>query len=223
MKNKLFTTFFGVAVFFLIITVSIGLPIYLRFFYYLHINALSLPQRTGYDFETIKQAYDQVLNYLTLPFTSFGVGVFKYTEEGASHFKDCKQLFNLNIIVMLLSLSFIIFCLVLKKKKKISILKPCGFSPAFFSAVCVLSVFIILAVVVAVDFNSAFIVFHKLFFAGKDNWTFDPRYDEIIKILPQEFFLNCAVFIVSGIILISVVIIILSAVKRVKLKKRQEI
>ena len=31
----------------------------------------------------------------------------------------------------------------------------------------------------------------------KDNWIFDPRYDQIINILPQQFFINCAIVIAS--------------------------
>ena len=56
---------------------------------------------------------------------------------------------------------------------------------------------------VALDFNSAFLVFHALFFAGKDNWLFDPATDEIIDALPEEFFMNCAILIGASLILIS--------------------
>ena len=96
MKNKIFSVFFGVALFLFIISFSIGLPIYCRFFYYAQINALSLPQQTGYSFEQIKEAYDQVLNYLTLPNQTFSTGVLKFNQSGAEHFKDCKILFDIN-------------------------------------------------------------------------------------------------------------------------------
>ena len=99
----LFTVIFIIAVVLFIITVSIGLPIYLRFFYYLHINALDLPQKTGYDYATIKHAYDQMLNYLTLPNTEFSTGIFAFSKDGASHFADCKVLFNLNAITLIVS------------------------------------------------------------------------------------------------------------------------
>ena len=45
----------------------------------------------------LKEAYDEVLNYLTLPNKPFGTGQLKYSESGMSHFVDCKKLFNLNI------------------------------------------------------------------------------------------------------------------------------
>ena len=51
------------------------------------------------------------------------------------------------------------------------------------------------------DFDRAFVVFHALFFPGKTNWLFDPNEDQIINILPQEFFRSCAILI-FGILLV---------------------
>lgn len=214
MKNKIFTVIFGVAVFFFIITVSIALPIYCRFFYYLQIGPLNLVEESGYDYATIKFAYDQMLDYLTLPNREFGTGVFKFTPSGASHFADCKALFNLNLIALIISLTVIVLSLVLNGKKGYKLLKPCGHNASFFSAVSVFSVFIIIGVLVAIDFDSAFTVFHHIFFPGKDNWLFDPRYDQILNVLPAEFFLNCGILIISSIILISLALIVISCVQR---------
>lgn len=205
---------FGLAVFFFIITFSIGLPIYCRFFYYLQIKPLGLPESTGYDYATIKNAYDQVLNYLTMPNAPFGTGVFKHSTDGAAHFEDCKILFNLNLIVLIVSSIVIFALLLLNKYHIIKLCRPFGFSPAFFSAISIFAVIIIIVLLVAVDFNKAFITFHEIFFAGKDNWTFNPNVDEIITILPQEFFVGCAIFIGAGIIILSLSIIIFQKIKK---------
>lgn len=219
--NKFLTALYGIAVFFLIITASIGLPIYFRFFYYLHVNALGLPESTGYDFATIKQAYDQMLNFLTLPFTEFGTGVFSYSEAGKAHFVDCKALFNLNLFVLIPSTVTVVVFLILSKKKKISLVRPFGLDASFFSAVSIFLVAGILALIVASDFDSAFVAFHHLFFPGKDNWNFNPRVDQIINILPAQFFMNCAILIASGIVLSSLTIIIFQLVKRSKERKNK--
>ena len=47
------------------------------------------------------------------------------------------------------------------------------------------------------DFDAMFVKFHQLFFPNKDNWIFDPRYDQIINILPEQFFINCAIVIAA--------------------------
>ena len=59
----------------------------------------------------------------------------------------------------------------------------------------------------SVDFERAFVVFHALFFPGKDNWLFDPAVDQIILILPEVFFRNCALLI-GGLILLWCAILI---------------
>ena len=52
----------------------------------------------------------------------------------------------------------------------------------------------------ALDFNRAFTVFHAIFFPGKDNWIFDPAVDQIILVMPEVFFRNCALLI-GGVLL----------------------
>lgn len=221
MKNNILTVVFGVAVFFFIISVSIALPIYLRFFYYLQIEPLGLPKSTGYDYATIKAAYDEVLNFLTLPNREFGTGVFKFTEDGKAHFYDCKALFNLNLIALIISSVTATALLILNRLKLITLKKPFGMSASFISALSIFVVFGLLIGIIALDFDSAFTVFHHIFFPGKDNWLFDPRYDQILNILPQEFFMNCAILIASSIILFSVGIIVYQLIIRHKNLKKE--
>ena len=47
----------------------------------------------------------------------------------------------------------------------------------------------------ALDFDRAFVIFHRVFFPGKENWIFDWQTDPIILFLPQDFFRNCAILI----------------------------
>ena len=56
---------------------------------------------------------------------------------------------------------------------------------------------LLIALLAALDFDGAFTVFHSIFFPGKDNWLFDPVTDPVILILPEAFFRNCAIAIVS--------------------------
>ena len=218
MKNRLLTTLFAIAVIIFIITFSISLPIYCRFFYYLQIKPLGIEKITGYDYNTIKTAYDEVLNYLTLPGFEFGTGVFTYTEAGKAHFVDCKGLFNLNIIALLISASVIITLLILNKKKVITLVKTGGFSASFYGGIALLSLFLIIGIFVAIDFDTAFKVFHQIFFPGKDNWMFSSK-DQIIYALPSQFFLNCGILIFSSIIIITTTLITVDIVKKVKNKK----
>ena len=90
----------AVCVFFFLLTVSIGLAIYIRPFYYAHIGAYELEQVSGYSEEEIRQAYDEVLDYLTLPGKPFGTGVMPCSHEAEHHFADCRVLFELNAFIL---------------------------------------------------------------------------------------------------------------------------
>ena len=208
MKDKLLTLLLIIALVIAIITFSIGLPIYFRPFYYAQIEPLDIPDMTGYTAEQIREGYDEVLDYLTRPGGNFSAGVFRFSEEGASHFADCKGLFNLNLAGFLISSSAIVLLAVLWKKGKVKFTNPLRMHPVAFSGVATLSLFALIGGVAALDFDTAFVVFHSIFFPGKDNWLFDPGTDEIILAMPEEFFMNCAILILSSIIILSVLLIV---------------
>ena len=198
MKDKIVTIVFCVALIIFMLTFSIGLPIYCRFFYYLQIEPLGLVDSTGLTFEQIKTAYDDVLNFLTLPGFEFKTGELAFSQSGKSHFEDCKWLFNLNLYALIASTITLIVILVLKRCKKIALVKFFNRNCYFYSAIIPLAIIVVLAMVIAIDFNTAFEVFHAILFPGKNNWYFDPFTDEIILVMPQQFFMNCAILIGSS-------------------------
>ena len=218
--NKLLTALFGVMVFILIITVSISLPIYLRFFYYLQIEPLEITYY--YDYSVIKTAYNQMLNYLTLPGGTFKTGELPHTAEFASHMKDVKGLFMLNFWGLIISLATVITLLVLNKKKKIELRRPFNMSASFISAVSIFVVIAVIGSLVAVDFDKAFTIFHKIMFPGKSNWLVYPKDDPAILILPSEFFLNCAILIGASVVIISLSVIVFNLIKRHKYAKKHK-
>lgn len=211
--NNALTKIFVVALVILILTFSIGLPIYFRPFYYLHIDALSIPERTGLPKAEIKEAYNELLNYLTLPGVEFGVGVFHYSEEGKSHFEDCKALFTLNLVLGLISLATVISLWILDKKGKIKLSRPENHHISYTVCKRMLTTVIILAVLASINFTWTFELFHKTIFMGKTNWGFAETLDPIILALPESFFRNCAILIVSSIIVICVSFIIYNKMK----------
>lgn len=82
-----------------------------------------------------------------------------------------------------------------------------GRGPGFWAAAGLGIVFAVVGLLASLDFERAFVVFHALFFPGKDNWLFDPAVDQIILILPEVFFRNCALLI-GGLILLWCAILI---------------
>lgn len=207
--DSLATALVIISVSILTVTFSIGLPIYFRPFYYMQIAPLGIEEATGFDRETVIEGYDEVLDYLTRPGGSFSAGEFKFSEEGASHFEDCKGLFTLNAVAYVISAVLLVTVLMLHKRGWLKVKKPLGIAPPALSGTLTLTVFAVLGVLVAIGFDTAFRVFHTIFFPGKDNWLFNPRYDEIILAMPEQFFMNCAILIGSSVIILSLALIAL--------------
>ncbi len=220
MKNKLLTGLLGFFIAILIITFSIGLPIYFRPFYYMQIDYLNIEAYSGADRETIIEAYDDVLDYLTVPGKEFKTGDFAYSEEGKSHFVDCKVLFDLNAYAFLISIVGFTVLLILNKKGVFELWRPFNMNIAFSSGVYTLGAFLLIGGLAALNFEIAFVIFHLLFFPGKENWMFDPSTDGIITILPQDFFMNCAILILVSIVLLSLGCILFGIID--KNKKTQD-
>ena len=204
--NRLASLIFVIALFLFILTSSIGLPIYVRGFYYAHISGFQLPKQSGYTYEEIKQAYDEVLDYLTIPGKKFSTGVMPFSEEGAAHFADCKVLFDLNATVLILSSIALLVLFFLRRKVGPYRLfrKPA----AVWSAVGVIVIPVVVGALAAMDFDRAFVVFHHIFFPGNENWMFNPYTDAIIRVLPQDFFMHCAILIGVGVVLQALIILV---------------
>lgn len=203
----------------LMITFSIGLPIYFRPFYYLHIKALNMTEITKWSYFTIKNAYDEVLDFLVLN-KPFGTGELRYSSEGKAHFEDCKILFDLNFYCLLGSFIISTLILVLNKLKKIEIKRYFDFHPVFYSSIFAIIIPLVVGVLAAIDFDRAFEVFHTIFFPGKDNWLFNPSTDQIIRVMPQEFFRNCAILIGASLLIITITSITVQIVNKVKKSKK---
>ena len=218
MKNKLLTAALGFFIVILIITFSIGLPIYVRPFYYSQIDSLGIEAYSGFDKETIIEAFDDVMDYLTVPGNEFGTGKLAYSESGKSHFEDCKVLFDLNLYAFIISAVSAVILLVLNKLGKFEMWRPFGKSITFSCGIYTLGGFATIGGLAAMDFSTAFTVFHMIFFPGKDNWHFDWNYDQIIRILPANFFMNCAILILVSILALSLISIIYG-IFDVKIKK----
>ena len=206
MKKSLLSLLCALCVFFFLLTASIGLPIYVRPFYYAHIDAFELERVSGYSEAEIREAYDEVLDYLTLPGKEFSTGVLPHSAEGKAHFEDCKVLFDLNASILIgsgLALAVLFFL-----RKKWGPYRIGKHSAAFWAAVLSLTAPIMIGCLAALDFDRAFVIFHSIFFPGKTNWVFDWYADPIIRVLPQEFFMDCAILIGVGLITMAVGILV---------------
>ena len=89
-------------------------------------------------------------------------------------------------------------------------------SAAFWAAIFAVALPIGIGGLAATNFDRAFVIFHSLFFPGKDNWIFDYRTDQIILVLPQDFFMHCAMLIGGGLLCFSLGLLIFALIREKK-------
>lgn len=193
-SSKFFSVLTSVALIPFLLTGGVAVPILWRGFYYGQIDALSLPARTGLSPQVIRDAFDEVMDYL-LNGAPFGTGELRWSESGMAHFADCRELFRLDFLVLEISATVLLAVLILVLTKKLALHRFAGRGPCFWAFVVMTGMVLIFGLWGLIDFESLFTAFHTLFFPGKENWIFDYRYDQIILILPEDFWARAAALV----------------------------
>ena len=193
-KSKTYTLLLIFALAALAVSAAVAVPLVWRGFYYLHIEALELPAKTGWTVEEIRAAFDEMMDFCVFR-REFGTGVMKWSAEGRSHFADCELLFRLDFTVLAVSLAAVLLLWHMGKEYEAVPFGNRG--PLFWAGAVPAVVFAAVAGLAALDFDRAFVIFHSLFFPGKSNWIFNYRVDEIILVLPQVVFRNYGILIVG--------------------------
>ncbi|MEA5050823.1 MAG: TIGR01906 family membrane protein [Oscillospiraceae bacterium] len=158
-----------------------GLP------YRIDVDALGIPASSGYAREVALRNYGAVMEFLR-PFSTaeFSLPDLAFSRTGAIHFEECRVLFNGVYAAGAAALALLVAMAAVMRGRPRGYLRVGGF--------VTLAVPCALLAAAAADFDSAFVLFHKLFFRN-DYWYFDPATDPVIKILPERFFLHCALVI----------------------------
>ena len=180
----------------LVLALSIAVPLLIRPFYYAHIKPYHLEEESGYTEAQIKEAYDDMMDYCVYGIGEFKTGVMPFSEEGKAHFEDCAVLFRIDFVLALISVITAVILTVYQRKKGMIPLRY-GHTPQYFAGYFLGGGFLLIGILCALDFDKAFVVFHTIFFPGKTNWIFDWNDDQIIRIMPEEFFRNAGILIVA--------------------------
>lgn len=182
----------------LVLSFSISVPILFRPFYYVQIDALHLQEQTGWSAEVIREAYDGC-------WTSASSAPLRYRTAGLvgvgpQPLRRCAGAFSPGFCRAGVTAAAAAGFLLLYKAKGLRFHRFAGRGPAFWAGTGAAAAVLVVAGLAALDFDRAFVVFHAIFFPGKDNWIFDPATDQIILVMPEVFFRNCALLI-GGVLL----------------------
>ncbi len=169
-----------------IISLAVVFVLYFRPLYYLDINIFHLDTVSGKDAATVRRNYDVLCNYLF--FWNRGPLVlpdFAMSEHGRIHFEDCKRIFDV-VQIMCIVTGIITLIGAIKKKHSARCLMIASFVTMVIPAV--------LGALAFFQWDMLFATFHTLMFSN-NYWLFDPATDPVILVLPDGFFLQCAVVI----------------------------
>lgn len=167
-----------------LLTLAITLTINARWLYQFDIGHLDLLDYTTLSSKELLHNFDQLMRYLNLPWVeSLKMTDFPVSASGALHFYEVKKLFLLNYGLLLATIvpSFFYLRHLIKQQRLWTMIQP------FRIAVAVP---IVIAFLMAVNFDRFFIMFHGVFF-NNDAWIFNPATDPIINVLPETSFLHC--------------------------------
>ena len=183
MKTKF--TFVGSILF--LLSLAILLTIYLSWLFYLQeISWLNLTNRVHLQPQTIQHNFNDLMDYLTNPLNqALEMPDFPSSASGIHHFAVVKGLFHLaqGVALVTLPIFYLFWKQVIQK----------GFLSLYRRGILImLSLPLVLGLFgVLVGFEQFFTLFHQILFVGDDTWLFDPAFDPVILILPEEFFLHC--------------------------------
>ena len=171
-----------------IISASAVFTLNFRPLYYHDISSLNIEETSGYSENVIRENYDALIDYNSVFHRGSLDLSLPMSREGRIHFQDVKRIFDVLQILCVLSLIGSLIMGIRAWKQ--------GYR-GFLKSAAVLSVFlpVIAGMLIAFNWDNAFILFHELMFSN-DYWLFDERTDPVINILPDEFFLHCALLII---------------------------
>ncbi len=111
-----------------------------------------------------------------------------FNDKEVAHMKDVYDLFELARTIKLISAILTILIVLYYLSQTASKIMGKWLGLGLFVNHALI---IIVAILVIVDFQKYFTIFHKIFF-NNDLWILDPKTDLLIQMLPEAFFINIA-------------------------------
>ena len=217
--KKFFTTFLIIIqCFSLFISSILAVIFYICFdinFYKNFYQKENLASSIGTSSDNLINNTQNLLNYLN---KKEQLNTDWFSEKDILHMVDVQNLytFSHNIMIyclLILIISTIIIILILRGKSLLYITK-------IFNKVLLLFIVLVggLSAVIAYNFNSFWIKFHTTLFSN-DLWLLSPSESNLIKMVPEDFFVNLIVRIIIYILILFILLFTSNIVIRKKLTK----
>lgn len=217
--KKFFTTFLIIIqCFSLFISSILAVIFYICFdinFYKNFYQKENLASSIGTSSDNLINNTQNLLNYLN---KKEQLNTDWFSEKDILHMVDVQNLYTFSHNIMIyclltLIISTIIIILILRGKSLVYITK-------IFNKVLLLFIVLVggLSVVIAYNFNSFWIKFHTTLFSN-DLWLLSPSESNLIKMVPEEFFISLITKIITYILILFILLFTSNIVIRKKLTK----
>ncbi len=197
----------GLCILLFLFSAAVVLVLNFRPMYYLDITLFGLDRESGMSVADIKANYDTLISYNAV--WNRGPLVFPtlpMSEGGAIHFAEVKRIFDgIQICCLVSGIGTLISAIRMRGRKNRTVLKVVGILAILIPAA--------LGGLMAIGWERFFVTFHQLVFRN-DYWLFDPATDPVILILPDAYFLQCAVCIIALILIGACICFVLSRKRR---------
>lgn len=202
--KTLFTTnrkkdiFLAILLTLFIISFAVVFTVFFKQLYYFDIDYLGISQSTGLSKDIIIENYNILIQYQSLFYRGeLNLPDFIMSTTGRIHFEEVKKIFDI-IQILCITTGMISAVIIYQnhKDKEYRYLKL----TTYFS----IGIPTILGFLASIDFDKAFVIFHKIAFRN-DYWIFDSETDPVITILPEAFFMHCFMLIIVIVIVMSLI------------------
>ena len=195
-----------------------------RNFYYKEYEKLGVHNDIGISMEELKEATDVLLDYtegkredMVVYADIKGVNEPVFNERETAHMYDVRNLFinvrAVGIAAIILGAVGLVLIAVFARDKKDFFKGYLYGNIAFFAIVAFIVAY------AATDFTAFWTSFHHVFFTN-DLWLLDPATDNLILMVPEQFFFDLVFMIVGVFVAISAVLAAASGVSIKILKKK---
>ena len=185
-----------------IISAAVVVTLNFRPLYYLDVDLLHIAETSGLPRAEILENYNTLIDYNSI----FGTKELVFptlamSETGCIHFEEVKNVFAFFEITLIVSGVLVLAGVIYRHFKK---------NPGYLllSGILTVALPLVLGILIALNWQTVFVLFHKIVFRN-DYWIFDAATDPVITILPDAFFMHCALLILALVVLGSVVCLLL--------------
>lgn len=217
MNKYLRQTLIVIQNFSLFISAILGIIFYncfnLDFYKNFYLRENLAPSINTTDYELINNTTN-LLEYLT---NKAELNTTWFSEKDILHMKDVRTLYNVSFnlmifFIIIFILSTILIALVYKNYTMFYITKT--FNKTLLAFIILI---IVLASIISYNFNSFWIKFHQLLFSN-DLWLLSPDESNLIKMVPEKFFISLITTIILHILILFVSLFVLNNIFKKKFK-----